>query len=274
MLRFAANLSFLYPDRPFLDRFGAAAIDGFDAVEFLFPYEFPAEEVARRLKDNGLRQVLFNVSPGDWAAGERGLAARPGHVLRFRSAFEQALAYAQALSCPRLHVMSGLHDGSDPAAQRAVYIDNLAWAAERAAPHGIDLLVEAINPRDMPGYLVSRQREAHDIARATGAGNVKVQLDLYHCQIVEGDLTMRLRSDLPGGRVGHVQLAGVPSRQEPDAGELNLTHLLDEIAASGYDGHIGCEYRPRGDTSVGLEWLRQYRARSAAAARPASPSGS
>lgn len=274
MLRFAANLSFLYPDRPFLDRFAAAAADGFEAVEFLFPYEIPAAELARRLKDNGLRQVLFNVSPGDWAAGERGLAARARDVPRFRSAFEQALAYANELSCPRLHVMSGLQDVSDVAGQRALYTDNLAWAAERAAPQGVDLLVEAINPRDMPGYLVSRQQDAHDIARASGALNVKVQLDLYHCQIVEGDLTMRLRSDLPGGRVGHVQIAGVPARQEPDAGELNLTHLLDEIEASGYDGHIGCEYRPRGDTRAGLEWLRRYRARSAAGARPASPAGS
>lgn len=271
MLSFAANLSFLYPDRPFLDRFEAAAADRFEVVEFLFPYEFPAREVAQRLNDNGLRQALFNVSPGDWAAGERGLAAQPEQVDRFRTAFEHALAYAQALCCPRLHVMSGLQDGRDRAKQRATYIDNLTWAAQCAAPLGIELLVEAINPRDMPGYLVSRQQEAHDIAQATGAGNVKVQLDLYHCQIVEGDLTTRLRRDLPTGRIGHVQIAGVPTRQEPDVGELNIVHLLDEIEACGYRGHIGCEYRPRGDTSAGLEWLRRYRARSAAAGRPSLP---
>jgi hydroxypyruvate isomerase len=237
MIRFAANLSFLYPDRPFLDRFAAAAADGFDAVEFLFPYAFEAHEVAARLRDHGLRQVLFNVSPGDWDAGERGLAARPGHEARFREAVHRALAYADVLGCGQLHVMSGLREG-DPARQHATYTENLAWAAALAAPLGIDLLLEAINPRDMPGYLLSRQQEAHDAAMAVGAPNVKVQMDLYHCQVVEGDLTMRLREHLPGGRVAHVQIAGVPSRQEPDGGELNLVHLLAEIEA----------------------WLRRYRA--------------
>ncbi|KQW02637.1 2-oxo-tetronate isomerase [Rhizobacter sp. Root1221] len=259
MIRFAANLSFLYPDRPFLDRFAAAAADGFDAVEFLFPYAFGAHELAARLRDHGLRQVLFNVSPGDWDAGERGLAARPGHEARFRDAVHQALAYADVLGCRQLHVMAGLREG-DPARQHATYTENLAWAAALAAPLGIDLLLEAINPRDMPGYLLSRQQDAHDAATAVGAPNVKVQMDLYHCQVVEGDLTMRLREHLPGGRVAHVQIAGVPSRQEPDEGELNLVHLLAEIEASGFAGHVGCEYRPRGDTSAGLAWLRRYRA--------------
>lgn len=259
MIRFAANLSFLYPDRPFLDRFAAAAADGFDAVEFLFPYAFEAHEVAARLRDHGLRQVLFNVSPGDWDAGERGLAARPGHEARFREAVHRALAYADVLGCRQLHVMAGLREG-DPARQHATYTENLAWAAALAAPLGIDLLLEAINPRDMPGYLLSRQQEAHDAAMAVGAPNVKVQMDLYHCQVVEGDLTMRLREHLPGGRVAHVQIAGVPSRQEPDEGELSLVHLLAEIEASGFAGHVGCEYRPRGDTSAGLAWLRRYRA--------------
>ncbi|MET0351519.1 MAG: 2-oxo-tetronate isomerase [Rhizobacter sp.] len=259
MPNFAANLSFLYPDLPFLDRFEAAARDGFDAVEFLFPYAFDAREVKARLNDHGLRQVLFNVSPGDWDGGERGLAARPGHESRFRAAVEEALAYAQVLGCPRLHVMAGLKE-ADTARQHATYLENLAWAASLAAPLGIDLLLEAINPRDMPGYLISRQQEAHDVAAATGAPNVKVQFDLYHCQVVEGDLTTKLRQYLPGGRVGHLQIAGVPSRQEPDTGELALDALLAEIDAAGYTGHVGCEYRPRGDTSAGLAWLRRYRA--------------
>ena len=259
MPRFAANLSFLYPELPFLDRFGAAAQDGFDAVECLFPYAVPAREIALRLQDHGLTQVLFNVSPGDWDGGERGLAARPGHEGRFRAAMTEALAYAEALGCRRLHVMAGLREANTER-QHAVYLGNLQWAAALAAPLGVDLLVEAINPRDMPGYLITRQHEAHAAAAATGASNVKVQFDLYHCQIVEGDLTRRLRQDLAGGRVGHVQIAGVPDRQEPDAGELNLDHLLAEIDASGYTGHVGCEYRPRGDTRAGLEWLRRYRA--------------
>lgn len=261
MPRFAANLSFLYPDLPFLDRFAAAARDGFDAVEFLFPYEFPAAEIAIRLRDHGLTQALFNVSPGDWDAGERGLAARPGHEARFHAAVEQALTYAHTLGCRQLHVMAGLCE-ADAERQYATYLENLRWAASIAAPLGIDLLLEAINPRDMPGYLLSRQHEAHEVAAATGAPNVKVQFDLYHCQIVEGDLTTRLRRDLAGGRVAHVQIAGVPSRQEPDRGELNLDHLLAEIDASAYTGFVGCEYRPRGDTSEGLAWLRRYRASS------------
>lgn len=266
MLSFAANLSFLYPDRPFLERFAAAAADGFRAVEFLFPYEFEAREIAAQLKAHGLRQALFNVAPGDWAAGDRGLAARLGQRVRFRRAIEEALAYAEVIGCHRLHVMSGLCDAPGARdAQRALYIENLAWAAECAAPARIELLIEAINPRDMPGYLVTRQQDAHDIARATGAPNVKVQMDLYHCQIVEGDLTTRLRTWLPGGQVGHLQIAGVPARQEPDEGELNLPHLLAEIEACGYTGDIGCEYRPRGDTSAGLGWLRRYRAQAAPA---------
>jgi 2-dehydrotetronate isomerase len=259
MPKFAANLSFLYPDLPFLDRFAAAARDGFDAVEFLFPYAFDVRDIAARLRDHGLSQVLFNVSPGDWDAGERGLAARPGHEERFRAAVHEALDWAQALGCPRLHVMAGLRE-PDAERQRATYLDNLVWAATLAAPLGIDLLLEAINPRDMPGYLLLRQQDAHDAAIATGASNIKVQMDLYHCQVVEGDLTSRLRQHLPTGRVAHVQIAGVPSRGEPDAGELNVTHLLDELDACGYTGHVGCEYRPRGDTSAGLAWLRRYRA--------------
>ena len=257
MIRFAANLSFLYSERPVRDRFAAAAADGFDAVECLFPYPFDARELAQRLHDHGLQQVLFNVSPGDWDAGERGLAARPGHEQRFRAALQEALDYAEVLGCRRLHVMAGLREG-EPARQQATYFENLAWAAAQAAPLGIDLLLEAINPRDMPGYFLNRQQDAHDAAAAVGASNVLVQMDLYHCQISEGDLTTRLRHYLPGGKVGHLQIAGVPSRQEPDTGELNLDHLLAEIEASGYLGAVGCEYRPRGDTSAGLEWFRRY----------------
>ena len=268
MPRFAANLSMLYPEHGFLDRFAAAAADGFDAVEYLFPYAVDAGEIAARLRDHGLTQALFNAPPGDFDAGERGLACLPGRADEFRRGFaEQALPYALALGCQRVHVMAGLVPaGADRAALRAQYEDNLAWAAQQAAPHGISVLIEPINPRDMPGYFLNRQDEAQAVVRAVGAANLQVQMDLYHCQIVEGDLATKLRRHLPQrglGRVGHLQIAGVPERHEPDLGELNYPYLFALIDALGYEGFVGCEYRPRdpgpGGTSAGLGWLRRWR---------------
>ena len=266
MPRFAANLSMLYTEQAFLDRFAAAAADGFQAVEFLFPYAFEAQALARRLADHGLQQVLFNAPPGDFDAGERGLACLPGREAEFRSGFEQALAYADALGCPRLHVMAGLAPpGVDRARLQATYEANLAWAAGQAAAVGRQVLIEPINSRDIPGYLLNRQDQAHRIVQAIGAPNLQVQMDLYHCQIVEGDVAMKLRHYLPSGRVGHLQIAGVPERHEPDIGELNYPYLfqvIDEVsAACGWDGWVGCEYRPArgavaGGTSAGLGWLR------------------
>jgi hydroxypyruvate isomerase len=267
MPRFAANLSMLYNEHAFLDRFAAAAADGFRAVEYLFPYAWPAAELAQRLADHGLQQVLFNAPPGDWDAGERGLACLPGREDEFRRGIEQALAYAEALRCPRIHVMAGLApDGVERARLQATYEANLAWAAERAA--GRDLLIEPINPRDIPRFFLNRQDEAHRIVMAVGAPNLKVQMDLYHCQIVEGDVATKLRRYLPTGRVGHLQIAGVPQRHEPDVGELHHPYLfgvIDELAAAGqWDGWIGCEYRPaRGavpnGTRDGLGWMARYR---------------
>ncbi len=260
MPRFAANLSRMYGEHPFLDRFAAARLDGFEAVEFLFPYEYAPQRLADLLKAHGLQQVLFNVSPGDWVAGERGLACVPGREGEFHSAIVQALDYAQALSCPRVHVMAGLTPaGVGPALLHTTYVRNLAWAAKRAADVGVDLLIEPINPRDMPGYFVNRQDHAHTVVMEVGAPNLKVQMDLYHCQIVEGDLAMKLRQYLPSGRVGHLQIAGVPERHEPDGGELNYPYLFELIDALGYSGHIGCEYRPRSDTSAGLGWMAPFR---------------
>lgn len=257
MPRFAANLSLMYGEHPFLDRFAAARADGFDAVEFLFPYEHAPQLLADLLKAQGLQQVLFNASPGDWAAGERGLACVPGRESEFQNSIVQALEYAQALACPRVHVMAGLASAHvDP---HATYQRNLAWAAQRAADVGMDLLIEPINPRDMPGYFLSRQAHAHELVMEVGAPNLKVQMDLYHCQIVEGDLAMKLRQYLPTGRVGHMQIAGVPERHEPDVGELNYPYLLALIDSLGYAGHIGCEYRPRAGTSAGLGWLKPFR---------------
>jgi 2-dehydrotetronate isomerase len=260
MPKFAANLSMMYTEHAFLDRFEAAADDGFNAVEFLFPYDHPSAELAARLADNGLRQVLFNAPPGDWLAGERGMACLGERRDEFRRGIlEQALPYALALGCPRVHVMAGLMPlGLERPALRATYIDNLAWAAREAASVGIDLAVEPINRRDIPGYLLNRQDDAHEIVEEIGAPNLKVQMDLYHCQIVEGDVACKLRKYLPTGRVGHLQIAGVPDRHEPDLGELNHPYLFDVIDELGYEGHIGCEYRPRGRTSAGLGWLRHY----------------
>jgi hydroxypyruvate isomerase len=261
MPRFAANLSMMYGEHAFLDRFAAARADGFEAVEFLFPYAFDAAELARRLRDNGLRQVLFNAPPGQWEAGERGLAALPGREAEFRRGFEQqALPFARALGCPRIHVMSGLvPPGADRSAMRSACLDNLAWAAKRALEDGIEVLIEPINTRDIPGYFLNRQEEAHAVVQEVGAPNLKVQMDLYHCQIVEGDVATRLRRYLPTGRVAHLQIAGVPERHEPDIGELNYPYLFALLDELGYQGHVGCEYRPRAGTSQGLGWFAPYR---------------
>ena len=277
MPRFAANLSLLYTELPFLDRFEAAARDGFEAVEYLFPYAFDLAELLARLKANGLQQVLFNAPPGGtdapgidaaWAAGARGTASVPGREAEFRAGVELALRYADALDCPRIHCMAGLLSesaaGADQeSAARSVYVSNLRWAATEAAKSGRTILIEPINPRDMPRFFLNRQDEAHAVVQEVGAPNLQVQMDLYHCRIVEGDVAMKLRQYLPTGRVGHLQIAGVPERHEPDVGELNCAYLfevIDEVAAQcGWQGWVGCEYRPRlgaepGGTSRGLGW--------------------
>ncbi|MFC4612710.1 2-oxo-tetronate isomerase [Streptomyces maoxianensis] len=267
MPRFAANLSMMYTEHDFLDRFAAAAADGFQAVEYLFPYAYDATELRRRLDDHGLKQVLFNAPPGDWESAERGIAALPGREAEFRSGIDRALEYATALGCPRVHVMAGLVQPdakpAEPAEHRDTYLANLARAAEQAAAAGVDILVEPINGRDMPGYFLNRQADAHAVVQDVGASNLKVQLDLYHCQIVEGDLTATLRRDLPTGRVGHLQIASVPDRHEPDRGELDVSHLFGVVDELGYDGWMGCEYRPRAGTSEGLGWLNDYQGENA-----------
>ncbi|TMH08645.1 MAG: hydroxypyruvate isomerase family protein [Betaproteobacteria bacterium] len=258
MPRFAANLSMMYTEHPFLERFAAAAADGFKAVEFLFPYEHTPAELARRLRDHSLTQVLFNLPPGDSAGGERGIAALPGREAEFAASVEQALAYALATGCTRMHAMAGLVPASaDRAVMRSTYVSNLRRAAAMLAPHHITLLIEPINTRDMPGYFLNHQQAAHDVVTEVGASNLKVQMDLYHCQIMEGDLSMRLRRHLPN--VGHMQIAGVPQRHEPDSGEINHRHLFKLIDELGYEGYVGCEYRPRGRTSDGLAWFQAYR---------------
>jgi hydroxypyruvate isomerase len=259
MPRFAANLSMMYNEVPFLERFAACEADGFEAVEFLFPYAFPAQEIRDRLDRHGLRQVLFNAPPGDFDAGERGIASLPGREDEFRRGIDVAIEYARALDCPRVHVMAGLvKRESERVAQREVYVANLTWAAKRLGDAGLTMLIEPINTRDIPGFLLNTQADAHAIRERIGAPNLKVQMDLYHCQVVEGDLATKIRRHLTD--VGHFQIAGVPQRHEPDLGEVNYPYLFELLDELGYDGWIGCEYRPRGATSEGLGWLNAARA--------------
>lgn len=270
MPQFAANLSLLYPELEFLDRFEAAARDGFRAVEYLFPYAYPAQELRARLDANGLQQVLFNAAPGQWDAGERGMAALAGREAEFEASIEQALRYAQVLACPRVHVMSGkLADGQTAAGVKATWLANLRRAAKMAQAQGVDVLIEPLNTRDNPGYVLNYQEQAHQLVIEADCPNLKVQFDLYHTQIMEGDVATRIRRYLPTGRVGHLQIAGVPERHEPDVGELHHAYLFDVIdevcTACAWNGWIGCEYRPArgavaGGTSAGLGWMRQTRA--------------
>ena len=258
MPRFAANLSMLFTETGFIDRFARAVAAGFDGVEYLFPYEWEPADLRRQLQDNGLRQVLFNMPPGDWAGGERGLAALPGREREFSDSVEQAIAYARELDCPRLHVMAGCLPSGVPAdAARLVYLDNLQHAARRCAAHGITLLIEPINNIDMPGYFLNTSSQAIEIMDSVGADNLRLQYDCYHMQIMEGNLSDTLQRLLP--RIGHLQIAGVPGRHEPDVGEINYGYLFERLDEWGYEGWIGCEYRPDGDTDAGLGWFAPYR---------------
>lgn len=264
MPRFAANLSLMYTEHVFLDRFGAAARDGFKAVEFLFPYEYSAMQLRQLLDEHGLVQALFNAPPGDWAGGERGLASLPGREDDFRRALDIALEYTQVLGNKRLHVMAGLiQPQQDRARHRAVYLDNLAYAAHLAAAQGVTIMIEPINTRDMPGFFLNRQDDAQAICVEVAAANLQVQFDVYHCQIVEGDLAVKLRRDMARqpngyGGIGHIQIASVPARHEPDEGEIHYPYLFELIDSLGYPGWIGCEYRPRAGTSEGLGWLQRW----------------
>ncbi len=292
MPRFAANLSLLYPDLPFLDRFEAAARDGFKGVEYLFPYEVPASELRARLQDLGLQQVLFNTPPGGedaaqcmqaWAAGSRGTASVPGREAEFRAGLRAALTYAEALACPRIHCMVGLRDAAtSPEAADATLLANLRWAAGEARGLGVDLLIEPINPRSMPGFHLQRQDHAHRLVQVLGEAGVKVQMDLFHCEMAEGvegvqapgaeahesHLVRKLRQYLPTGRVGHLQIADAPDRHEPGTGSIDwvpVFAVIDALSAPGaapaWRGWVGCEYLPAdtapGGTSRGLaRWRR------------------
>lgn len=256
MPRFAANLTMMFTEWDFLDRFAAAADAGFDAVEFLFPYEATPEAVGTRLAQHGLTQALFNLPPGDWAGGERGLACLPGRTEEMIAGTARALDYAAATGVTRLHLMAGMGDRRDPAAL-ARYRDAVARTAETLGAHGIDLLLEPINQRDMKGFFLDDYDAAAALITDLGIGNVRLQFDMYHCQIIHGDLTMRLRNYIH--MIGHVQVASVPSRNEPDGEEVNYPFLFEELDRLGYAGLVGCEYRPRGKTLDGLGWFERRR---------------
>ena len=252
MPKFAANLSMMFNEWDFLDRFAAAADAGFKAVEFLFPYAHAPEAVAERLSRSGLTQALFNLPPGDWDAGERGIASIPGREAEFRASVQKALPYAEATGVKRLHVMSGHGDRNDPAARRS-YEDALRHACEAAAPRGVDILIEPINGRDMPGYFLNDFGFAADLIRGLALPNLRLQYDIYHRQVLHGDVMKSLEALMP--LIGHVQTASVPKRNEPGTGELDDMRIFRHLDALGYEGYVGCEYRPAGKTLDGLSWM-------------------
>jgi hydroxypyruvate isomerase len=258
MPRFAANLSMMFTEVPFLDRFARAAAAGFTGVEFLFPYEHEPRDVADALTVNGLTPALFNLPPGDWAAGERGTASLPGREAEFQAGVYRAIVHTKANGCRTLHCMAGLLPAAaDRAAHEAIYVENLRWAAHEVGKHGITLVIEPINTRDIPGYFLNYQAQARRIIEAVDKPNLGLQLDLYHCQIMEGDLARHIEAFVDITR--HVQIAGVPERHEPDIGEIAYPYLLELLDRKGYAGWVGCEYRPRGRTEDGLGWLAPWR---------------
>lgn len=256
MPRFAANLTMLFGESPFLERFQAARRAGFEAVEFLSPYEHAPEEVARAARDAGVEVALFNMPMGDWAGGDRGTACLPSRRTEFREGVARAVAYARALGTPRLHAMAGVPPpGADAGELRRTYLENLRFAGRALAAHGMTLLVEGLNPRDVPGYYLVTSRQAFELMDEAAVPNLAYQYDVYHMQIVEGDLAPTLEKRL--ARIGHVQIADTPGRHEPGTGEINYRFLLRHLDRIGYRGLVGCEYRPLAGTEAGLGWMKE-----------------
>lgn len=254
MPKFAANLTMLFTEVPFLDRFERAAKAGFDAVEFLFPYAFPTAEIKARLDANGLALVLHNLPAGNWDAGERGIACHPDRVAEFRSGVSQAIEYATALGVTQLNCLAGkVPAGVDDAVLRATLVDNLRHAAQVLQAHGLKLLVEPINTFDIPGFWLNRSGQAIELMDEVGADNLYLQYDLYHMQRMEGELAATMERLLP--RIAHIQLADNPGRHEPGTGEIHYPFLFDHLDRIGYRGWIGCEYKPATTTQAGLGWL-------------------
>ncbi|HQT75664.1 MAG: hydroxypyruvate isomerase [Rhodospirillales bacterium 20-64-7] len=257
MPRFAANLSMMFNELAFLDRFAAARQGGFEGVEFLFPYEFPAALLRERLNGEGLTQALFNMPPGDWSRGERGIASIPGRQAEFRESVKKALDYAAALDCKHIHCMAGIVPADVPlTTATAVYATNLSWAAEQAYPAGVRLVIEPINHRDMPGYFLNTQAQGAAIVEAIGRDRLGLQFDVYHVQVTEGDITKRMEQFMPV--IAHMQIADVPARNEPGTGEIGWSFVFRRMDELGYQGWVGCEYRPAGDTVAGLSWRQRF----------------
>ncbi|WP_296661828.1 hydroxypyruvate isomerase [Paraburkholderia sp.] len=262
MPKFAANLTMLFNDVPFLDRFAAAADAGFDAVEFLFPYPYKASELAERLEAHKLKLVLHNLPAGNWETGERGIACLPARKGEFQEGVGRAIEYARALTVPQLNCLVGI-----PAADvsrdtaLATIVDNLTFAAAALKREGIRLLVEPCNSYDIPGFALNRSAEALDVIANTGSDNVFLQYDIYHMQRMEGELAATIKKHF--AKIAHIQLADNPGRNEPGTGEINYPFLFDLLDTLGYDGHIGCEYKPRTTTADGLGWLRSAKLRAA-----------
>ena len=261
MPRFAANLSMLYTEVPFLDRFERAAADGFDAVEFLFPYAFAAADIRARLVAHKLDLVLFNTPAGDWDGGERGLACNPARIDAFRTGVAQALDYAKALGVPRLHCMAGnAPAGVAEGVLRKTYVENLRYAAAALKQAGLDALIEPINHYDIPGYYLNTTAQALSVIDEVGAANLLLQYDIYHAQRTEGELAATMARHL--AKIGHMQLADNPGRHEPGSGEINYMFLFEQMDKIGYKGHVGCEYNPKAGTAAGIGWLQRARAQS------------
>lgn len=261
MPRIAANISYLFTECDFLDRFAAAADHGFKGVEILAPYEHDPDQVLPRLEANGLECVLINTPYGESAGGHVGLAAIPGREQEFAADAERAIGYAAAVGCSRIHAMAGAPDDAIPWAQcRATFVANLRAMASRAAAAGITVLIEPLNQVDFPGYFLTFQEQAHEIVADVARPNVKVQMDFYHCQMTEGNLTERMRHRIDN--IGHFQIAGAPGRGEPDSGELNHVYFLNSVDQLGFDGWVGAEYKPAGDTAAGLGWAASYGVRA------------
>lgn len=263
MPKFAANLSMLFTEIDFLDRFQAAANAGFKGVEYLFPYAYDKQELAKRLKDNGLVQVLHNLPAGDWEAGERGIACHPDRVEEFKQGVARAIEYAQALGCPQVNCLAGkIPTGVTPAAAHKTFVDNLRYAAAELKRAGIRLVIEPINTFDIPGFFLSRTDQALAIIAEVGSDNLRVQYDIYHAQRTEGEIANTLQKHL--ARIAHVQLADNPGRNEPGTGELNYPFLFAHLDRIGYQGWVGCEYKPANGTEAGLGWLEKIAGKKAA----------
>jgi hydroxypyruvate isomerase len=254
MPKFAANLSMLFVELPFLDRFQAAAEAGFEGIEYLFPYDFEVDALVSRLRRFGLSQVLHNLPAGDWAKGERGIACLPGREEEFRDGVESAIRYATALGCHQVNCLAGIApEGTDPRLLRATLLGNLRYAAARLSEAGIRLLIEPINTRDIPGFFLRNTMQARTLIMEGDIDNLQIQYDVYHMQIMEGDLARTIKANLD--LIGHVQIADNPGRNEPGTGEINYEYLFGYLDKIGYRGWVGCEYKPKGATVDGLKWL-------------------